>query len=188
MSGLDPSTIHFFVESSVVKTTPNRIYGHSKKGSRAIEVQRYASDCTYTVNLLHSRFCIDNFNTHAGPSNGLEMIEFFAESLQTVNEYGNPVLANGDTVVMDNCPFYHGNFAENHLQHMLDNRGVSLIFQPLYSPEFNTCELWFGTTKAYLKNHEQFSIDFTEVAIIQALQSITPAMSQNFFHHCGSIL
>ena len=188
MSGLDPSTVHFFDESSVIKTTPNRIYGHSKKGYRAVEVKRYASNCTYTINLLHSRFGVDNFNILEGPSNGLEMIEFFAESLQIVDEYGNPVLANGDTVVMDNCGFHHGHSAENHLRQMLDNRGVSLIFQPPYSPEFNTCELCFGAMKDNLKRNEQFSIDFTEIAIIQALQSITPVISQNFFRHCGFVL
>ena len=100
------------------------------------------------------------------------MIEFFAKSLQIVDEYGNPVLVNDDTVVMDNCGFHHGHFVENHLRQMLDNRGVSLILQPPYIPEFNVCELCFGTMKEYLKRNEQFSIDFTEIAIIQALQSI----------------
>ena len=70
MSGVDPSTVHFFDETSVVKTTPNRSYGHSKKGLPAVEIQRYASNCNYTVNLLHGRFGIDNFNILEGPSNG----------------------------------------------------------------------------------------------------------------------
>ena len=77
MSGLDPSTVHFFDESRVIKMTPSRIYGHSKKGSHAVEVKHYASNCTYTINLLHSRFGVDNFNILEGPSNRLEMIEFF---------------------------------------------------------------------------------------------------------------
>jgi transposase len=188
MSGLDPSTVHFFDESSVVKTTPNRTYGHSKKGTRAVEVKRYSSNCTYTVNLLHNRFGVAHFNILEGPSNGLEMLEFFEESLEVINEHGNPVLANGDTVVMDNCGFHHGRFAENELRQMLGNRGVTLIFQPPYSPEFNTCEFCFRSMKAYLRKHEQFSINFTEVAIIQALQSITPAMSHNIFRHCGFVL
>lgn len=42
MSGVDPSTVHFFGESSVVM--PNRSYGHSKKGLPAVEVQPYASN------------------------------------------------------------------------------------------------------------------------------------------------
>ena len=169
MSGVDPSTVHFFDETSVVKTTPNRSYGHSKKGLPAVEIQRYASNCNYTVNLLHSRFGIDNFNILEGPSNGFEMIHFFEESLQAVDHVGNPVLANGDVIVMDNCGFHHGVFAENQLYLMVRNRSVELIFQPPYSPEFNSCEFCFRSTKAYLRQHEQFSINFTELAIIQGL-------------------
>ena len=55
----------------------------------AVEIQRYASNCNYTVNLLHSRFGIDNFNILEGPSNGFEMIHFFEESLQAVDHVGN---------------------------------------------------------------------------------------------------
>ena len=44
------------------------------------------------------------------------MIHFFEESLQAVDHVGNPVLANGDVIVMDNCGFHHGVFAENQLQ------------------------------------------------------------------------
>ena len=70
------------------------------------------------------------------------MHAFFNESLDIVDDvYGNPVLANGDTVVMDNCGFHHGRFAEAELRRMLENRGVTLIFQPPYSPEFNTIQL-----------------------------------------------
>lgn len=188
MSGVDPSTVHFSDETSVVKTTPNRSYGHVKKGLPAVEIQRYASNCNYTVNLLHSRFGIDNFNILEGPSDGFEMIHFFEESLQAIDHVGNPVLANRDVIVMDNCGFHHGVFAENQLRLMLRNRSVELIFQPPYSPEFNSCEFCFRSMKAYLRQHEQFSINFTELAIIQGLQRITPAISQNIFSHCGFVI
>ena len=81
MSGVDPSMVHFFDETSVLKTTPNRSYGHSKKGLPAAEIQRYALNCNYTVNLLRSRFGIDNFNILEGPSDGFEIIHFVEESL-----------------------------------------------------------------------------------------------------------
>ena len=48
-----------------------------------------------------------------------------------------------------------------------------LIFQLPYSPEFNSCEFCFRSMKAYLTQHEQFSINFTELAIIQGLQTMT---------------
>ena len=45
--------MHFFDESSVIKTTGNKNYGHAPVGQSAVEIQRYASNATYTVNLLH---------------------------------------------------------------------------------------------------------------------------------------
>ena len=58
--------------------------------------------------------------------------------------------------------------------------GVELIFQPPYTAELNSCE-FCGLMKAYLRQHEQFSIDFTELVIIQGLQTITLAIHCGFF-------
>ena len=77
------------------------------------------------------------------------MIHFFQESLQAVDHVKNPVLANGDVFVMDNCGFHHGVFAETQLRLMLRNRGVELIFQSPYSPEFNSSKFCFRSIKAY---------------------------------------
>ena len=75
--GLSPTTLHFFDEASVVKTTSNRHCGSSYRGTKAVEVQRYASNATYTVNLLHSVFGVDYYNIIPGASNGGELIAFF---------------------------------------------------------------------------------------------------------------
>ena len=61
-SACDPRNMHFFDESSVIKTTGNRNYGHAPVWQRAVEIQRYASNATYTVNLLHSIFGVDHVN------------------------------------------------------------------------------------------------------------------------------
>ena len=76
------SKIHFFDESSVVKTTANRRYGNAGVGERAIEFQRYPSNTTFTLNLLHSVVGVDYFNILQGPSNGLELLNFFDDALQ----------------------------------------------------------------------------------------------------------
>ena len=71
------SKLHFFDESSVIKTTGNRKYGNAGVGEQAIEVQRYASNATLTINLLHSVVGVDYFNVLQGQSNGLELLVFF---------------------------------------------------------------------------------------------------------------
>ena len=58
---------------------------------------------------------VDNFNILEGPSYGFQMIRFLEENLQAVDHVGDPVLADGVAIVMDNCSFHHGVFVENQL-------------------------------------------------------------------------
>ena len=113
--GLSPTTLHFFDEASVVKTTSNRLYGSSYRGMKAVEVQRYASNATYTVNLLHSVFGVDYYNIIPGASNGEELIAFFDYALECERSDGLPVFLEGDTLIMDNCGFHHGRTTERAL-------------------------------------------------------------------------
>lgn len=80
-----------------------------------------------------------------GPSNGQELL-FFRKKIAD----GSAVLERGDSVVMDNCGFHHGHFVERIFTEMLNECGVQLIFQPLYSSEFDTCELCCHQMKAFL--------------------------------------
>ena len=102
ISNFRASKLHFFDESSVVKTTGNRKYGSAVLGEPAIEVQRYASNLNYTINLLHSINGVDFFNILDGPSNGMALLKFFDEALQLEREDGSATLERGDCVIMDN--------------------------------------------------------------------------------------
>ena len=42
-----------------------------------------------------------------GPSNTEEMLSFFVKPIDHQREDGTDILIEGDTVVMDNCGFYH---------------------------------------------------------------------------------
>ena len=86
ISNFRASKLHFFDESRVVKTTGNRKYGSAVLGEPAIEVQRYASNSNYTINLLHSINWVDFFNILDGPSNGMELLTLFDEALQLERE------------------------------------------------------------------------------------------------------
>ena len=77
ISHLGPSSLHFFDETSMIQTEGNRKYGNSFIGERALEYQKYASNATYTVNLLHSALRVDHYNTTDGPSNGNELLLSF---------------------------------------------------------------------------------------------------------------
>ena len=70
----------------MVKTTGKRKYGSAVLGEPAIEVQRYASNSNYTINLLHSINGVDFFNILDDPSNGMEVLALFDEALQLERE------------------------------------------------------------------------------------------------------
>ena len=62
---------------------------------------------TVTTLLTFSIAILVLINILEGPSNGFEITHFFKESLQAVDHEGNPVLTNGDVIVMDNnCSFH----------------------------------------------------------------------------------
>lgn len=149
-TAIDPRTMQFFNECSVVKTTGNRNYRHSRTGDRALEVQRYASNATFTVNLLHNMYGVRHINLLPGPSNARELLNFFTEPLQEEDIFGNPLLKVCDTVILDNCSFHHARHVEPFLRNMLAARRIALIYQPPYHPQYNTCELCFRQLKGWL--------------------------------------
>ena len=77
-----------------------------------MEVSRYSSDANFTVNLLCGYFGVDYYNLVEGPSNGMELLQFFEEALEKTYENGNPILGAGDAVVLDNCGFHHARHVE----------------------------------------------------------------------------
>ena len=77
-------------------TAGNRVYGNSYLGEPAIEFQRYASNANYTLNLLHSIHGVDYFDVLRGPSNSMELLNFFNEALSVNRADGTTILENGD--------------------------------------------------------------------------------------------
>ena len=182
------SKLHFFDKSSVIKTTGNRKHGNARVGERAIEVQRYASNATFTINLLYSVVGVDYFNILQGPSNGLELLNFFDDALQVDRADGSAALEHGDVVVMDNCGFHHARHIEPLLQNMFNRCGIDLIYQPPYSPHLNTCEYCFNQIKQFLQLHQLLAMNETEVAIGEAISHITAENSAGYCRKCGYLV
>jgi hypothetical protein len=171
----------------VIKTSGNRNYRSSKLGDRAVEVQKYASNANFTINLCCGYFGIDYFDIIEGPSNAHEMLAFFDQVLQQKNLMGNPVFAQGDCVVMDNCGFHHHRFGEMLLRRMLQNHGCSLVFLPPYSPEYNVVEYFFRLTRFGLQRNTRFTEQYTELATANAIASIPSKYLPSLYRKCGYV-
>ena len=105
---------------------------------------------------------MDYFDVLRGPSNGMELLNFFNEALSINRVDGSTILENGNVVIMDNCGFHHEHFTEAILHDILNEHGVHLFFQPAYSPHLNTCEFFFHQVKCYLKQNSSLTADETE--------------------------
>lgn len=185
IEGKNPMKFHWFDESSVVMTTGNRRYGYAAVGERAFEIQKYASNANFTINLLQSPFGIDYYNVIDGPSNGLRLIDFFVDALNAQDIYGNRKLTHGDVVIMDNCGFHHGNLAETYLRNLLRQNGVTLVYQPPYCPELNTCERSFSKLKHYLRRNSSYTETFPTLAVCDGISEISSSDCFHYAKHCG---
>ena len=70
------------------------------------------------------------------------------------------------------------------------NCGITLLFQPPYSPDFNTCEFCFRHIKDYLRFASLtaiFAEHETKIAIAEAILQISPENSFSYFCHCGYV-
>ena len=58
--------------------------------------------------------------------NSYFIFEFVTE--EVVDPLENPVIKDGDTIIMDNCGFHHGNVTEPALRNLLRNAGATIEF------------------------------------------------------------
>ena len=102
-----------------------------------------------------------------GPSNGLELLQFFSDALEQKYPKGNPILSAGDAGFITPATY-----VEPVLREMLLRHGVTLIFQPPYCPELNPCEYCFAHIRKSFRNNERFTASYTELAIVNAMEFI----------------
>ena len=91
----------------------------------------------------------------------MELLIFFYEALQLEREDGSATLERGDCVIMDNCGFHHARFVEPILRNMFADCDITLLFQPPYSPDFNTCEFCFRQIRQ-IKDYTCVAINYLQ--------------------------
>ena len=67
---------------------------------------------------------------------------------------------------------------ESILTALLANFVVRLLFQPPYSPEFNTCELCFHDIKEFLLRNQRLEEEETDYTIYEACENITRVITR----------
>ena len=159
-------------------------YGHSIINTPCVEVGRYLTTPNVTLNLLIGLEGILYANTENGASNTLTFLNFWGEAAQNRMPNGQPILEYGDIIVFDNAAFHH-NEGGYILAEWLDERGIDVVYLPVYSPEFNPCELVFNKLKTLARREEIRATFIGSVhdGIYETLQRISVNDCVGFYRH-----
>ena len=185
LSGVDPCKIKCFDEAGFRLpdcSRPN--YGHSQVNTPCIEIGRYLTSPNVTLNLLMGLQGVLYANTVDTTSNTESFLNFWGEAYHNRMPNGQSILHYGDIIVLDNCPIHH-NEGGYHLSEWLYSLGIDVVYLPVYSPEFNPCELVFNKLKTLAKRDELRTVFSRNVheGIYQCLEHITADDCVAFYRH-----
>jgi transposase len=170
---LDVSKLKFLDEMSV-NCGMTRLYGRAFSNER---VNDYVPDVrferTSIIGALGSNGIIAPM-VYKGTMNG-ELFGGYVELFLA------PVMKKGDTLILDSL-------SAHKVVGVLDSlieKGVTVLFQPRYSPDFNPIEKKKKKIKAYLRKVKARTHDTLVIAIGEAIERITESDIQGWVKHCG---
>lgn len=88
-----------------------------------------------------------------------------------------PQLWSGAVVVMDNVPSHK----VEEIDSLIQSKGASVLYQSLYSPDFNPIEHWWSQLKAFLRSFSPTTAKMVDILIATALDLINGEHLKNWF-------
>ena len=170
---LDPEKL-IFIDETWASTNMARKNGRAPRGERlrASVPHGHWKTTTFVAGLrlsgLTAPMVLD------GPINGVSFQAYVDQVLV-------PTLSPGDVVVMDNLASHKG----AGVRKAIEAAGVTLLYLPPYSPDFNPIEKAFSKLKALLRKAAERSVDALGNRIGALLQEFTPNECANFFAAAG---
>ena len=159
-----------FLDESGVNTDLTRLYGRAPSSQRAVDRAPLNTPQTTTV-LSSIRLNGEKaFTTYQGGTTGERFVQYLKEILL-------PTLQPGDIVVMDNMRSHH----VKAVREILEAKGMSVLYLPPYSPDFNPIEKMWSKMKAILRGWKIRSLDLLPAAIQMALACVSPLDCSHWF-------
>jgi transposase len=163
-----------FVDESGVNLAMTRRFGRAPRGERVIGAvpQNYGAHLTMMAALsLHG---IEAVMTIEGATDA-EVFHAYAEQVLV------PTLRPGDIVVWDNLSAHK----MTTIREVIEGRGAQLLYLPPYSPDLAPIEQAWSKIKTFLRAAKARTREALELAIQQALTTITAADAHGWFTYCG---
>jgi transposase len=92
-------------------------------------------------------------------------------------------LVDGDVLVLDNAQTHHE--IEQDLRALLREAGITLLFLPKYSAEFNPIELVWSKIKYAIRKLGKRTQEEAIASLKVAVGQVTLENVKNYFEHCG---
>jgi transposase len=166
-----------FIDESGTNIAMTRLYGRAPRGQRVVGSvpQNYGQNITMLAAL--SATGVEAVMTVEGATDG----DVFRTYVRRVLA---PTLSKGDIVVLDNL----GAHKVEGVREVIEARGARLIYLPPYSPDLNPIERCWSKIKTALRAAKARTREALEVAISQALATVTESDARAWFKHCGYAL
>ncbi len=151
-----------------------RLYGRAPAGERVAGAvpQNYGQNVTrlgaLSVHGLHAVMTVE----------GATDADVFRTYVKRVL---GPTLAPGDIVVLDNLRAHKA----LGVQQAIARRGARLRYLPPYSPDLSPIEPCWSKVKTVLRKAKARLREALDLAVTQALATITASDAQGWFRHCG---
>ena len=163
-----------FLDESSINTGMVRLYGRSVSGKRVVD---YVPDARFERSTILSSVRLNGDTVPMvfdGSLNGALFKTYIAQFLA-------PTLKQGDVVIMDNLSSHK----VSGVAQAIEAVGATVCYLPPYSPDFNPIELMWSKVKACLRKLKARSKEALEIALANALESITTTEIAAWFEKCG---
>jgi len=151
-----------------------RLWGRAPKGQRVAEAKAEGHWQVLTTLGAMSLQGMVAAMTVASATGG----DVFAAFLEQVL---CPTLKAGDVVAMDNLSIHK----VNRVRELIEGSGARLLYLPPYSPDLNPIEKAWSKFKQSLRSAKARTREALDLAVTEALKTITADNALACFRHCG---
>jgi transposase len=164
---------YLFLDESSTRLNMTSLYARSPKGQRALAVVPKRSTNITLIAAL-SKQGMQATMTLEGSLDG-DAFAVYVESVLV------PTPKPGQTVILDNLRVHENTKAKR----LIEQAGCTLRFLPTYSPDLMPIEGGFLKTKTELPSLPTHTTKAFNLAVTQALSTISAHDARAFFRHCG---
>lgn len=163
-----------FLDESGVNIDMSRIYGRAMGGRRTVDKVPLSTPKSTTI---LSSIRLNGETTYTTYSGGTKREQFTDYLKNTLI----PTLQKGNIVIMDNMRTHH----VSEVRTILEDAGMTLLYLPPYSPDFNPIEKMWSKIKAVLRKLKVRDILQLPNGIQQAFACVTPSDCLGWFRSVG---